>query len=156
MASASDLLAGLFAMLLGIAAIQDVFTLRIANLLCVAVLVVAAVALIVHPGQHWWQHLLSFAIMLGVGVSLFSLGWMGGGDAKLMAAAALAFDLAGLIRLSLFVVLAGGLIALLSIALRMMLPRRRATAREGIPYGVAIAVGAIGSVLLFRWATVFA
>lgn len=157
MASIPDLLAWLFAFLLGIAAVQDIFTLRIANMVSVAVLVVAAIALALHPGPNWWQHLLSFAIVLAAGVGLFSLGWMGGGDAKLMAAAALGFDLAGLVRFVPLVLMAGGVIALASIMFGLLLPRRPGIRkRKGIPYGVAIAVGAIAALLVFRPATAFA
>lgn len=157
LSSTASVLALLFAGLLVAAAVQDALTLRISNLLSVAVLVIAAVGLAVNSGLHWWQHLLSFVILLGFGALLFSLGWMGGGDAKLMAAAALAFDLAGMVRFCFFVVLAGGLIALLAIVLRTMLPaRRRAAPRKGIPYGIAIAAGALATLLLFRGSSVFA
>ena len=157
MTSLPDLLAWLFAFLLGIAAVQDIFTLRIANMVSVAVLVVAAIALALHPGPNWWQHLLSFAIVLAAGIGLFSLGWMGGGDAKLMAAAALAFDLPGLLRFVPMVLIAGGAIALLALVVRLVVPRRGPLRdRKGIPYGVAIAVGTIAAILLFRPATAFA
>lgn len=154
--SAVNILALLYSVLLTAAAVQDVLSLRIANLFSVAIFLIAAVALVVNAGPDWWQHLLSFAIILGLGILLFSLQWMGGGDAKLMAAAALAFNLLGLIRFLPLVLLAGGVIALLAILLRMVLPRRRTTSRQGIPYGVAIAVGAVASLVLFRGSTVFA
>ena len=91
------------------------------------------------------------ALVLGVGILLFSRGWMGGGDAKLSAAAASWFTLAELPWFALAVVLIGGALTL------VLLPLRRALARPGeepggwaglrrgrsIPYGVAIAAGAI-------------
>ena len=70
--STANLLALLYAGLLGAAAIQDVLTLRIANIFSVAILLVAAVALAMHPGPHWWQNLVSFAIVLGLVTSVVS------------------------------------------------------------------------------------
>ena len=154
-ASPANLLALLYALLLGAAAVQDVRTLRISNMFSVAILLVCIVTLVVHAGPHWWQHLLSFVLILALGMLLFSLGWMGGGDAKLMAASALAFDLMGLLRFLPLVLISGGLIALLAIIAR---PIRTKRSRAGgvIPYGVAIAVGAVASLVLFRDSTLFA
>jgi prepilin peptidase CpaA len=156
LSSTVNLLALLYAGLLGAAAVPDVLTLRIANLFRVAILLVAAVALALHPGANWWQHLLSFGIVLGLGITFFSLGWLGGGDAKMMAGAALAFDLLGLARFVPLVLISGGVLALLAIVLRTVMPGRRVEARKGIPYGVAVAVGGIAALLLFRESTVFA
>jgi prepilin peptidase CpaA len=153
--SALDLLALLYGLLLAAAAVQDVLTLRISNLLSVAVLAVAGVALVVDPGPVWWQHLLSFGLVFGLGILLFSLGWVGGGDAKLLAGAALAFDLMGLVRFLPTVLIVGGLLALVAILLRTVAPR---LARRGsaIPYGVAVAIGAAVAILLFPESSAFA
>ena len=153
--SVAGVLAILYVLLMAGAAVQDVLTMRISNQFSVAILVVCAAALIVAPGADWWQHLLSFAIVLAFGMLLFSIGWMGGGDAKLMAAAALAFTLNGLLRFLPFVLLAGGVIALLAIFLRKARARRSGEARGGVPYGVAIAIGAIAGVYLFPQLTAF-
>jgi prepilin peptidase CpaA len=153
----ATLLLLLYCALLVAGAVQDVISLRISNLICVAVLAVAAAALVVDPGPGWWEHPLSFAIMLGLGIALFALGWFGGGDAKLMAAAAMAFDLGGLVRFVLGVLILGGLVAILSLVFGRLFRRNRGLLKErrSIPYGVAIAAGALVSVWLFPHFTVF-
>ena len=93
---------------------------------------------------------------LVVGMGLFALGWCGGGDAKLMAAAALWLGLRGLAPFVLVTGVAGG-----ALALGLMLARRnvlagfaasgppwlgRLLAPDGdLPYGLAIAVGALAA-----------
>ena len=153
--STDHLLALLYVLLLGAAAVQDAMTLRISNLLSVAILIVGAVGLALDPGENWWQHLLAFAIMLGLGIALFSFKWMGGGDAKLLAAAALAFDLVGLVRFIVATLMAGGLLAIVAVAIHLV---RGKGLRRGIdiPYGVAVAAGAAACVWLFRDSSVFA
>ena len=152
--STDHLLALLYVLLLGAAAVQDAMTLRISNLLSVAILIVGAVGLALQP-EHWWQHLLAFAIMLGLGIALFSFKWMGGGDAKLLAAAALAFDLVGLVRFIVATLMAGGVLAIVAAAIHLV---RGKGLKRGIdiPYGVAVAAGAAACVWLFRDSSVFA
>ena len=89
------------------------------------------------------------------GIVLFTLRWIGGGDAKLLAAAALWVGLPGLTPFLFWTAMAGGALSMFLIAAR----RRRAapagggehwysrllTHGEPIPYGVAIAVGALAA-----------
>ena len=56
--------------------------------------------------------------MLVVGAAMFALGWIGGGDAKLLASAALWVGLRGLAPFAIYTALAGGLLALGLVALR--------------------------------------
>ena len=147
----------LFCALLVAGAVQDLISLRISNRISVAVLVVAVAALVLNPGASWWEHPLSFAVTLCFGIVLFILRWLGGGDAKLMAAAAMAFDIGGLIRFIPTVLILGGVLALLFLVVRMVFGNRGpARDRHSLPYGVAIAAGAIAAVLLFPDLTVFA
>ena len=103
---------------------------------------------------------ISLAVGLAVLVlaaGMFALGWIGGGDAKLMAAASLWLGLKGLAPFVLYTGLAGGALALILLALRSAWPaadsalvasawaRRLATPGESAPYGVAIAVGALAA-----------
>jgi prepilin peptidase CpaA len=91
--------------------------------------------------------------MLLVGLALFSSGWLGGGDAKLMAAAALWLGFEHLLPFLLWTAILGGGLALLLIVYRRMLPPRwliRQTwalrlhdPKEGIPYGIALAGAAL-------------
>jgi prepilin peptidase CpaA len=94
--------------------------------------------------------------MLVVAAGMFALGWLGGGDAKLMTAAALWLGLKGLAPFVIFTGLAGGALALALLGLRSawLRPytqagpswaRRLATPGESAPYGVAIAVGALAA-----------
>ena len=141
----------IFTGLMAVAAIQDAVQLKISNITCLAVLIGAVVAMgLAGPETALWQN---FAVLVGlliIGTPLFATGKMGGGDVKLIAAAGLWFDLRGALVMLLWVVLAGGLLALLILLLRLFGWSEPARERVrllkrggGIPYGVAIAAGAI-------------
>lgn len=131
-----------YAVLLAAAAIEDMLRLRISNLTNVAILVLGAATLALNWNGEWWQHLLAFTIGLGVGVGLFSLGWLGGGDAKFIAATAFAFDLGGLVSFLLCTTLAGGILAALFLVPAILRKRPAWRKERNLPYGVAIALGA--------------
>ena len=141
-------LLGLFWLLLAGAAISDLRSLSISNTIVLATLGAATALWLVRPeAGAWWQHLAAFAIMLGIGFALFSASWMGGADAKLAAAAAIAFDLQELVWFAVATALAGGVLTLLLLLIRRVMPghQRRwlgLTAGKSVPYGVAIAAGA--------------
>jgi prepilin peptidase CpaA len=151
-------LALVFAILLIAAGAEDAARLRISNITVLLVIVVAiAAAMVVGPQLSLWQNLAVFAVLLAIGTPLFAAGKLGGGDVKLFAAAGLWFDLAGGFSMVLAVVLAGGLLALLIIASRLpnwneAIRRRVVVLRpgSGIPYGVAIATGALIAMALQR------
>jgi len=137
----------LYSALLAVAALQDWRSLTISNILCLATLA-ASIALIILVRQPAapWQHAASFAIVLGVGFLLFSLGWIGGGDAKLAAAAAALFTLGELGLFAMVTALAGALLTILLLGVRSL--RRRGgdgppLRKSLMPYGVAIAIGAV-------------
>lgn len=130
----------LVTLLLG-ASVQDIVQRRISNWLCLMVVVAAAVAAIaIGPTLALWQNALIFAVLLGVGTPLFSVGWLGGGDIKLFAALGLWVNFASILPLLVSILIAGGVLAALSLAIRRGRAARRA---KGVPYGVAIAVGAV-------------
>ena len=141
----------LFTVLLLTAAAEDAVRLRISNftvLLVIAAAVIAAV--VVGPTLSLWQNLVVFAALLAAGTPMFAAGKLGGGDVKLLAAVGLWFHLKGALWMLLDVVLAGGVLAILIIALRSLgwnekIRRRVFLLRPGggIPYGVAIAAGAL-------------
>jgi prepilin peptidase CpaA len=139
----TELLLVALAALLVVAAVIDVRTFTISNRLNLTVALLAplywlSVALSPWPGV---------AIQLGAATTVFLVlagafyaGMMGGGDVKLAAALALWFPPAATLKFLVFMSLAGGALTL------ALLVRHRAKRREGrpeIPYGVAIAFGAL-------------
>jgi prepilin peptidase CpaA len=146
-----------FQLLLVAAAMQDATRLRISNLFSIAIIITfVAWAAIVGVEFDIWQNVVSFLLCLSAGLFLFSKGWLGGGDVKLLAAAALWFDLAGAGRMLVFIMLGGGLLALAIIITRRMIPMHLAEGsgwpvlrrRGPVPYGIAIAAGVLLAVHL--------
>ena len=141
-----------FAGLLLCAAAQDMWKLRISNLFPVALVALYVIrAASVGFQLDMWQNLAVFAFALSVGIFLFAKKWLGGGDVKLFAAAALWFDFQAAPYLVIAITFGGALLALLFIFVRRMLPTGLAErsgwlslkSRGPIPYGLAIAAGAI-------------
>ncbi|GAA4008881.1 hypothetical protein GCM10022280_02060 [Sphingomonas swuensis] len=137
--------------LLVLAALQDAAKLKISNYLVGAVLLLGILAAILAgPRLSLWENGLSFVIALTIGTFLFGRGMLGGGDVKLFAATILWFEFGGALRFLLMTAIAGGVLAVVLIFGRM-LPwpdaiRSRVRAlqpKAGIPYGIAIAAGAI-------------
>ena len=94
--------------------------------------------------------------MLVVGMFMFALRWIGGGDAKLFAAGALWLGWPALTPFVLYAALAGGALTLCLLSLRSPALRPMALLGPGwmhrlaepdgpVPYGVAIAIGAIAA-----------
>jgi prepilin peptidase CpaA len=119
-------------------------------------LVLAFFPMALFAGLDSWSianHLAAGVLMLVVGVLLFMPGWFGGGDAKLMAAIGLWIGADNLLAYTLYVALAGGLIAVVFFSVRAVpLPRwllgeawalRLHRHDSGIPYGLALAGGAL-------------
>lgn len=150
------MIAAMFVLPLAVAALWDLASFRIPNLLPLALLVLFPVAAAMSAAPvAWGWHLAAGAVVLAAGAGLFALGLLGGGDAKLMAAAALWLGSGNLLAFLLTTSLAGGVLTLAILLLRGA-PLRHVFAgigfaptvlrpRAGIPYGVAIAVG--GAVL---------
>jgi len=136
------------------AAASDLRDFQIANrspLLLLAAFVPAALAAGFH-WQDWLDHLGAGVVVLGFGAVLFARGVWGGGDAKLLPAAALWTGFAGLPRLLMLMALAGGVLAVLALVTRRVPlgpagPVRawgeRLAAAGHVPYGVAIAAGGL-------------
>ena len=146
------LIAVLPAMLLA-AAGWDLASFTIPNFRTVAVAAsfgVFALLLGLSPGALG-LHLLAGLIALALGFALFALGYIGGGDAKLYAGAALWFGPHDLVIYTLVATILGGFLTLMLLGLRQ-LPLPAGLARQdwilklhnsqsGIPYGVALALG---------------
>lgn len=103
---------------------------------------------------------------LVAGMAMFAMRWIGGGDAKLFAAAALwvGFPAIGTFLIATCLaggVVVGGLLALRSIWMRPLVVTgpswvlRLAEPNEAVPYGVAIAVGALAAFPVSPFAAAF-
>ena len=135
------------------AAIQDMVQLKISNLLVVAVILLAVAAVVI-AGPSWalWQNALLFVALLALGMVAFSAGLFGGGDVKLIAALGLWVGLAGGFRLLITIAIAGGVLALTFIVLRQLFRKAGEPKAKGqLPYGVAIAAGALLAFQMQRW-----
>jgi prepilin peptidase CpaA len=140
------------------AAVSDATTFTIPNwipLTLLALFPVAGLAVGV-PLPTMGMHLAVGAAALALGAGMFAMKWMGGGDAKLIAAAALWLGLPALPGFLLATAMTGGGLAVMLLLLRSVHfraavalgPRwvnRLADAKEGIPYGIAIAAGTLGA-----------
>jgi prepilin peptidase CpaA len=141
-------LAVLLCLTLAAAAVEDSIRLRISNLIVVAVLAEAVVAMFVHGVTFaLWENLALFIAFLLVGTALFSAGMLGGGDVKLLAAVGLWVDFEHAPFLIASVFIAGGLLAVVMLSSRLLLRRGSGGALRDrsrrIPYAVAIATGSL-------------
>jgi prepilin peptidase CpaA len=131
------------AALLVVAAVIDVRTFTISNRLTLAVALLAplywlSIALAPWPGVAIQIAVAAVVFLLLAGA--FYAGMMGGGDVKLAAALALWFPPAATIKFIVLMSLAGGV---LTLGLVIWHRAKRREGRPEIPYGVAIAVGAL-------------
>ncbi|WP_114520580.1 prepilin peptidase [Altererythrobacter sp. ZODW24] len=99
----------------------------------------------------WWASGLSLwpevAIQFGVAIAafavfagLFAVGWMGGGDVKLLTALALWIDPTSFLTLLFVMAVVGGILTIVVGGWHIM---RRRKDKIAIPYGVAIAAGGL-------------
>ena len=149
------LLACLYPIALFWAAVSDLATMTIPNRLTLGLAVIfVPVALLSHLSLTGWGIHLGLGLAgLVIGMMLFALRFMGGGDAKLIAAASLWLGFQGVIALFLYTAIFGGLLTLGLMALRQYfslyapkLPHwlgQHLEPRGGIPYGIAICAGGI-------------
>lgn len=134
---------------------MDLFTMTIPNRISLA-MVVGFLVLAPLAGLGLGDmayHAGAGLFVLAIGVLLFIPGWIGGGDAKLAAAVALWLGFENLSSYLFCVALAGGGLAMLFMSLRAYpLPAvvssqpwavRLHDHRSGIPYGIALAAGAL-------------
>jgi prepilin peptidase CpaA len=145
----------LFPALMAFAAASDLFTMTISNRVSLA-LVAGFLALAVLSGLGFYDilsHIGAGFTVLTVAFACFVMGWVGGGDAKVAAAAALWFGFGHLLGYLVYASLFGGALTLLLLQFRQWpLPYPltgqpwllKLHAKEsGIPYGIALAIGAL-------------
>jgi prepilin peptidase CpaA len=145
----------LFPALMSFAAVSDLLTMTISNRVSLA-LVACFVVLAPLTGmglQDILLHIGAGGIVLVIAFGCFAMGWMGGGDAKIVAAASLWFGFSQLMGYLLYASVFGGALTLLLLQFRQWpLPYQlagqawvlRLHAKDsGIPYGIALAIGAM-------------
>jgi len=151
-------LVAIFPALLIVAALGDLTTYRIRNWISLAMIAGFALA-----APALGLSLSSIGLHVGVGatalvlgVVMFALGWIGGGDAKVFAAAGLWLGWPAAVTYAIATCIAGGGLAVGLLALRSAYLRpyvvtgpawinRLAEPGENVPYGVAIAIGALAA-----------
>lgn len=145
----------LFPALMAFAASSDLFTMTISNRLSLALSAGFVVLALVTgmPLATIGMHFAAGALVLVIGFVFFAQGWIGGGDAKLVAATALWFGFEHLLEYVLYASIFGGILTIILIQFRK-LPLPAALARQpwitrlhemngGVPYGIALAAAAL-------------
>jgi prepilin peptidase CpaA len=145
----------IFPLCMSIAAISDLLTMTIPNRVSLA-LALAFLTLAPFFGLSFAEigmHFASAGLVLLACFALFALNVMGGGDAKLLAAAALWFGFdSSLVEFLVYVAFIGGALTVFIVFLRsqantilaigLPLPNSLVIAKK-IPYGIAIAIGGV-------------
>jgi prepilin peptidase CpaA len=145
----------LFPALMAFAASSDLLTMTISNRLSLA-LAGGFFLLTIITGMSLaaiGMHLAAAALVLAISFGFFSMGWIGGGDAKLAAATALWFGFDYLLDYLVYASLLGGVLTLVLLQFRKYpLPRflisqpwaeRLHETGGGVPYGIALAAAAL-------------
>jgi len=134
------------------AAVADVTRFEIPDTLSIALIALAIAFGFTQPDFQWLSHGAALLLMFAVGALLFSLGWMGGGDVKVLTGTAAWVGLQGMLMQLAGVAIAGGLLALVLLLVRAggrlaNVPADRMPrvfqAGAPLPYAVAIAGGTI-------------
>jgi prepilin peptidase CpaA len=144
-----------FPTLMCFAAFSDLLTMTIPNRVSL-ILVFVYFALAAYLPLSWetlLSHVSCALAVLGLTFCLFQFGWVGGGDAKLASATALWLGWENLLDYGLVASLAGGALTLVIMIMRWNdLPKRLlafdfvarlAEKTNGVPYGVALAIGGL-------------
>jgi prepilin peptidase CpaA len=138
-----------------VAAMRDVTSFTIPNWISfAAMLVFFPAALIAHmPLGAVEVSAVVGLVALALGIAMFALGWIGGGDAKLFAACAFWLGWPAILPFLIWTSLAGGVLALALLWSRKLVATmpamgppwfgRLMQAGGDVPYGLAIAAGAL-------------
>lgn len=136
------------------AAFKDASTMTIPNWISLALILGFFIIIpFVWPGlSEFGIHILVGLIFFLVGFAMFAFGWLGGGDAKLMAATALWWQWSDAILYVLYTTIFGFILAIILLIGRRFIPVRILTApwaykmfkdEKKMPYGLALAAGAL-------------
>lgn len=82
----------------------------------------------------------TFLLVLGIGLILYALIWIGAGDIKYAAVLSLTIPLNDLPWAYVMTAFAGGFLAIIYLITRKLISNT-SSSQEGIPYGIAISVG---------------
>ena len=145
----------LFPAAMAFAASSDLLTMRISNkLVLFLVASFCVLALVIEmPLAQFALHVACALVVLVVGFTFFALRWIGGGDAKLAAATTLWLGFGLTLPYLAYTALLGGALTLAILMLRRLplMPlitrfswlERLHDKKQGVPYGVAIAVAGL-------------
>lgn len=136
------------------AACKDAATMKIPNWISLALI---AGFVVVQPFLFQGWDILATHLMVGgvfflTGFAMFAFGWLGGGDAKLMAATALWWQWPDAITYISFTTLIGAALGIVLLIRSKFLPIRILTSQiplamfkeeRNMPYGLALAAGAL-------------
>jgi len=144
-----------FPVLMAYAGSSDLLTMRIANWL-VLLIAVAYLGLALWAQLSWPEIGMSAAaaaIVLAIAFTFFAFGWIGGGDAKLVAATTLWVGFGLMLQYLIYAALLGGALTLIILAIRRYpLPSwlqrhgwidRLHNSKSGVPYGITLAIAAL-------------
>lgn len=158
----------IFPALMIFAALMDLFTMTIPNRISIILIAgfLIAAPLTGMPWEVFLSHIATGMVILFIGIAMFAFGLLGGGDAKLLAAASLWIGFESLGEYVLLVAVFGGLLSLAIVAYRIMLPpgwllgqawaARLHNRKEGIPYGLALSAAALWVFPMTAWYTAVA
>ncbi|HEX2841931.1 A24 family peptidase [Hyphomicrobium sp.] len=156
-----------FAAIMAFGAAMDLLTMTIPNRVSVALVALFPIAAIILglPAEALLMHLCAGLLVLAAGIFLFAVGGFGGGDAKLLAAAALWIGFDQLLPFLALVTVFGGVLSIAILYYRR-LPILGVHAPDwamklhkqgtGIPYGIAITCSALMVLPMTPWAVVAA
>src|SRR3954468_1711066 len=138
----------------------DIATRLIRNEICLVLALLGIATQLASPLQLA-ESAIAATILFLLLVVIYTRGWIGGGDVKLLVALAIGLPLAGVIQLLTITALAGGVLALVHLMMRLLpspklapagsslvrrvyaIERWRHLRHAPLPYGVAIAFGGI-------------
>ena len=141
----------------------DIATRSIRNEICLVLALLGIIGLFASQ-MHVAESLVAATILSLLLIVIYQRGWIGGGDVKLLAALAIGLPLVGVIQLLTITALAGGVLALVHLMMRLLpypklapagsslvrrvyaVERWRNLRHAPLPYGVAIACGGIWTV----------
>lgn len=145
---ARGLVVAIYLVLLVIVSISDIRNRKIPNWSVLAICALAVPWILLAPGASFGSSGEAILVAFLISFPLYLAGLVGAGDSKLLMAVALVVGASKLMLFLLIVALAGGAIAAVSLlrdptrAFVVFQMRGKGQYGRGVPYGVAIAIGA--------------